>query len=425
MFSGERFLLDPYDVPEESLPAAPSSSNSFSSSFNNLMGDILEREPASVPVPPKPPSSGFPQHKKRCRPSAFRRQREQHVSLASTAMTDRDDKKAIDEENRQRLASLSPVQIEQERAELMSSINPSLLQRFLRRARIDDDVDQDRQEECRIKDTKKSVSFDVPAQTSTTATVVEDLAPSAPPEDLRPASETPPSFRFHFPKPPRRRNPMPDLDPSSPSFLSDLQTHYFPDLPYDPTLISWLQPPRTDRDDPESTRSAYHPASDAEEIVSSAIRFSLLGTPLAPSTSLSLPTTLGLHHHGRDPHAAGYTIPELAILGRSAFPAQRCIAWQVIGRILFRLGKGQFGDRGSALVDGLWDIIEHEGVVGGMLAEADGNGNQSRQDGRGPATPGFGKHASASAWAVEGVWLWQTGGGGDRGLLKEGAVRSR
>ena len=68
-----------------------------------------------------------------------------------------------------------------------------------------------------------------------------------------------------------------------------------------------------------------------------------------------------------------------------------------------------------------------------MLAEADGQagakGTNGDADARGVApggtAGGVGKHASATAWAVEGVWLWQMGGSGDRGLLKENVIRSQ
>ena len=451
MFAGDRFVLDLDHNPDDSSPAAASDQPPFPSSEtfspHSLIGEIRERHPttASTPPPPKPPSGapGFPQHRQRVRRSAFKQQRSQGPSGSSASASTvpasssiQDEKSAINEENRRRLAAMSPSQIEHERSELMESLDSSLLQRFLRRANIDDTTTApEEEEETKPRPSKKSVSFNVSEQETLhrpSTTSPEDRAPLHPPEDLLPASQFPSAASFHFPTPPPRQTPMPNLDPSSPSFLSDLQSHYFPDLPHDPSLVSWLQPPPADDpEDPEASRSAYHPSSNAVSVAPAAIRFSLLGTILSPSTSLALPTSLGLHHHGNDPHAAGYTIPELAILGRSSFPAQRCLAWQVLGRVLFRLGKGQFGERGSTLVDGLWDVIEREAVVAGMLAEADG-GSDKHQDAT-PDTPAqegegavaVGKHASATAWAVEGLWLWQTGGGGDRGLLKDGAIRSQ
>lgn len=222
---------------------------------------------------------------------------------------------------------------------------------------------------------------------------------------------------------------MPSLDPSSPNFLSDLQSHYFPDTPHDPSALSWLQP---DDDSDNPNPSPYSPGSTATAMPASAIRFSLKGTILSPSTALKLPTTLGLHHHGNDPQAAGYTIPELSILSRSTVPAQRCIAWQVLGRILFRLGRGDFGEKGSDLVEGLWAVIEKEGVVARMLDEAGAGdelmngadtGNNDDEYKEAARKAGIGRHASARAWATEGIWLWRMGGGTDRGIAprkKEG-----
>ncbi|CAI7575837.1 unnamed protein product [Penicillium glandicola] len=439
-FRGERFLLD---LDEES--GAPEIPSPFS-----LIGEIQERAPsAAIPPAPKLPtlssSTGFPAPRQR-KPSSFKQRRANQSTPPAPAPTEptaQDDKKSIDEENRRQLAAMSDAQIQQEREELMEQMDPGLLERFLRRANIEEDQKTEF-EPAPVADEKskprKSVSFDIPlsapvsAQPSAQSHSLpkpppkphprnEDLAPPSLPQDLRPASERPsldPATleTFHFPQP---TAPMPVLDPSSPSFLSDLQSHYFPEITQDPSTLSWLQPLSADEEDPDST-SAYHPASNAISMAPSAIRFSLRGTILAPETSLSLPTTMGLHHHGEDPHAAGYTIPELAILARSTFPAQRCIAWQVIGRILFRLGRAEFGERGGQLSDGLWFVIEKEGIVAGMLAEADGAAD-SEGDNL-PLASGVGRHASAAAWAVEGIWLWQKGGGGDRGLLKEGQHRS-
>ncbi|KAJ6178402.1 hypothetical protein N7519_008863 [Penicillium mononematosum] len=449
-FRGERFVLD---LDEES--GAPEVPSPFS-----LVGEIQERAPSNaIPPAPKLPTSstGFPAPRQR-KPSSFKQRRANQSTPPAAAPTEptvQDEKKSIDEENRRQLAAMSDAQIQQEREELMEQMDPGLLERFLRRANIEEDRKSKFEPAPAADETskpKKSVSFDIPPSAPVPAPSAqshsipkpspkphprnEDLAPPSLPEDLHPASERPsldPATieTFHFPQP---TAPMPVLDPSSPSFLSDLQSHYFPEIAQDPSTLSWLQPLSADEEDPDST-SAYHPASNAISMAPSAIRFSLRGTILAPETSLSLPTTMGLHHHGEDPHAAGYTIPELAILSRSTFPAQRCIAWQVIGRILFRLGRAEFGERGGQLSDGLWFVIEKEGIVAGMLAEADGAAGQTQgrdkskntkdeEGGNLPLASGVGRHASAAAWAVEGIWLWQKGGGGDRGLLKEGQHRS-
>ncbi|OXV06396.1 hypothetical protein Egran_05836 [Elaphomyces granulatus] len=465
-FRGERFVLnfsdDDDDDHGEGIPSTPH----FSS--KDLIGDIKERttDATTTPSAPRPSSSsstGFPSHKIRSKQSAFKQRRSDKedahrntsVHIARTRLTPpapsaQEERRSIDDENRRRLMAMSPAQIEKERADLMSALSPSLIERLLRRAHIDQEPPSLRtatpKTTPRPENQSKSASFDVTessrlnletenreSQTSSpqadTATGIDNFTsderpPPYPPEDIRPASEFP-SGPIHFPTPPPRQHPMPNLDPSSPSFLADLQTHYFPDTPHNPSTLSWLQLPSRDPHDPDAS-SAYHPASIVTSVSPSALRFSLSGTVLSPSTSLSLPTSLGLHHHAQDPEAAGYTIPELAILSRSTLPAQRCIAWQVIGRILFRLGKGEFGERGSALVEGLWSVVEREGVVARMLEEAGGESDRTvaNGDSAGEKRGGIGRHASAKAWAVEGVWLWRKGGG-DRGISKEGLIRSK
>ncbi|PYH45005.1 RPAP1 family protein [Aspergillus saccharolyticus JOP 1030-1] len=490
-FRGDRFILNLDDSDDEGLPPA-SSEGASTLAIPGMIGEIRERSPAANPAPPtlKPTTAaGFPAHRRRNKPSAFKQRRAPGSSSdAATTRTENDEKKAIAEQNDRQLASMSQAQIQREREELLESLDPSLLERFLRRAHITDpdssasptaqqsqslSGDQEEHElnaatTLEPKTTAQSAPANPTSSTSSrppspaqVSAAIDDLPPAQLPSDLHPAAAAaaslPLSGSVHFPTAPSA-SAMPNLDPSSPNFLSDLQTHYFPNIAHDPSSLSWLQPPSASDEDPDST-SPYHPASTAQAIHPAHLRFALLGTILSPSTSLSLPTSLGLHHHGKDPHAAGYTIPELAILSRSTFPAQRCIAWQVLGRILFRLGKGQFGERGTPLVEGLWATIEKEGVVAGMLAEADDSGDTDRVAKRGqqkeeeqqqqqqqqgevdqdqtgnseeesPSVKDAHRrrrqhHASATAWAVEGVWLWQMGGGGDRGILKAGAVRSQ
>ncbi|KAL3469158.1 RPAP1-like protein [Aspergillus californicus] len=457
-FRGERFEID-LDSDSEDLPP-PSSTLSIP----GVIGEIQERSPAAHPAPPTLKSaSGFPAHRRRTKSSAFKQQQTQSTATPTASKEpvsrSQDEKTAIHEQNRQQMAAMSDAQIRQERDELMSSLDTSLLERFLRRARLDDEVPSSSHPPASAEGDTQIPAPAAPAAPSSTEPTPaaaprakaptksdtfhrDDIAPSTVPEDLLAAAEFPPSSSVHFPTPPPRSANMPTLDPSSPSFLSDLQAHYFPNISHEPTSLSWLQPPPSEPDEPGAPpSSAYHPGSSAEAIHPAFLRFSLTGTVLSPSTSLSLPTTLGLHHHGADPHAAGYTIPELAILSRSSFPAQRCIAWQILGRILFRLGKGQLGERGSPLVQGLWSVVEREGAVAGMLDEAGSSTssssrrrgdqgainlteNENEQSSSATGKSGRGHHASATAWAVEGVWLWQMGGSGDRGVLKPGTLRS-
>jgi hypothetical protein len=226
--------------------------------------------------------------------------------------------------------------------------------------------------------------------------------------------------KIHFPA----RSPPPALDPNAPDFLQALHEKYYPDLPADPSKLSWMAPltaEEVDDDDdddgeddkdgsgsgsgstrppppPTSSSSPYSPRLAA--LPPSAIRFDFRGALLPPRTARAVPVSAGLHHHGDAPEAAGYTIPELARLARSSFPAQRCIAYQTLGRILYRLGTGRFGAADSDLAQGLWRCVRDGRVLESLQQEAALADHE-----------GSGGHASAKALAVEALWNWQRGGG--------------
>jgi hypothetical protein len=201
----------------------------------------------------------------------------------------------------------------------------------------------------------------------------------------------------HFPKPPA----APELDPNAPTFLDDLHQKYFPNLPHDPSKLAWMAP-ATDEEN-----AAYDPSR--ENLSPKDIRFNFKGGIIPPSQSARIPTDVGLHHHGDAPSAAGYTVSELGILSRSAFPAQRSIAIQTAGRILYRLGKGEFGNENlveaegpvgerGMLAKGLWEAIEENRIIDTITAEA------NRDSG----------HQTSIALAQEAVWNWRKGGGRQR-----------
>ncbi|KAI9684051.1 MAG: hypothetical protein M1822_005878 [Bathelium mastoideum] len=467
---GERFDIE--------LGSEHAASNPVHASSLAFISDIKERSP-SVPHAPSAPAvknqtTGFPAHKKRSSKFASRGQtnkasesvlsseyghgpsseptnvKAQQTQADSLGFEEREGQ-TIEAENQQKLSQMSDAEIEEARAEVLASLNPALVQKLLRRANIDDgrhdgdfpsltpdSADGPRQESSKPP---KKVSFQDdapskvlgPSNTSPPQPVAKDLKsdhavfksaespfPSEPPlsnthDQIQDVYE--PSS-IHFPNAPR----PPDLDPTSESFLSDLHSKYFPDLSHDPSKLDWMKE-SSDTLDSHSAANNYLP--DAPSYAPSEIRFSFTGALLAPRTAHSIPVTEGLHHHGQAPDAAGYTIGELAILARSSYPSQRCIAYSVLGKLLFRLGKGQFGDtmaedvlqedengefvddardreeriarEKGELARGLWQIIHNEHIIDILTAAASDEGEK--------------RHLSAKAYAQEAVWLWRRGGG--------------
>ncbi|KAL7932448.1 RPAP1-like protein [Trichoderma chlorosporum] len=405
-----------------------------------LIGDIVERsEKGSKPVefPSGAISStGFPQHKRRWKPSAFKQQRSAGASQSKLPQEptqaqsfEETERRRIVRENQQKINDMTPQEISQAQEDLMNGLNPALIQRLLQRANIDEpdpnspfnipepkepqdasssapaiprvrfeDVPKAATVEDEVVDVVEPESKPKPKSPAAAATAApakstkkiadnydEDREPSQIPPDLFPITDLPKST--HFPVPPS----LPDLDPSDPNFLATLHEKYFPNLPADPSKLAWMAPVPT-QDSPADRDSPYYPHP---EISVSALRFDFRGRFLSPRVSRSIPASKGLHHHGEAPEAAGYTITELARLARSAVPAQRCIAFQTLGRILYRLGRGEWGTTPDhPIAMGVWNAVK-EGRVLESLAEA---------------SMGEGGHRGSRAYAVEALWLFEKGG---------------
>ncbi|KAF2630090.1 hypothetical protein BU25DRAFT_363341 [Macroventuria anomochaeta] len=430
----------------------------------DFVGDILERNPSSA-APPVAPSfkantTGFPAHKKRIpRVSAFKQQRAAKEQQATPAPKAQDvlslhsappprarfelddERRAIDEENKRRLDAMSEEEIEEERRELMAHLDPTLIQRLLARSNIDDGSNEQQQwpedkvdaseptlsvqetegESAKKDSSSKKVSFAAPEEQEDEEekVITSQLPEASTPQNTSTASSHTHSEEatgsLHFPPTPQ----PPDLDPNDPNFLQNMHAKYFPSLPYNPSTVAWMTPI-----DLADKSSPYHPSQTA--LNASELRFDFKGTLLAPSVAREIPSDRGLHHHADAPEAAGYTIPELAVTARSAVPAQRCMAYQTLGRILYRLGQGEFGvekpkqetdgpvkvarnpdeeddevedeDVGHYMAAGLWQCIEDGRVIETMTEEA------NKEKG----------HLTARTFAQEALWNWRRGGGRKR-----------
>ncbi|POR34913.1 RNA polymerase II-associated protein RBA50 [Tolypocladium paradoxum] len=400
-----------------------------------LIGDVVERDasakkPVELPTPAAS-STGFPQHKRRWNTSAFKQQRA--GTLSSDAPISRSrrsaeasepsdqsaqqpqsfeeaERKRIDYENRQKISSMSPQEIAQAQDDIMSGLNPALIKRLLQRANIDeqngptpfDPSAPEKQEkavprpEIKVEDASSPPRAQPTPTAKATGTATtsskkiatdydEDKAPAQIPPDLFPIADLPKST--HFPVPPG----LPDLDPADPNFLATLHEKYFPSLPADPSKLAWMAPVPS-KDSPADKESPYYPHP---EIGVAALRFDFRGRFLSPRVSRSIPSTKGLHHHGEAPEAAGYTIAELARLARSSVPAQRCMAYQTLGRILYRLGQGEWGKtENDPIATGVWSSIKQGRVLESLMEAASGEGG----------------HRGSRAYATEALWLFEKGG---------------
>ncbi|GAB7356127.1 hypothetical protein MBLNU459_g6725t1 [Dothideomycetes sp. NU459] len=447
---GQHFSIDQFD--EDNNGGADFTDDAPVNPFG-FIADIQERA-TSTPQPPQPPSlrnaqgGGFPAHRKRQAPSRFKRARQQdgdsevHRSQDVTSPPEsatrmqvpedlddddfaKSEKRQIDADNRMRIAAMSEEEIEEERRELFKQLDPSLIERLLRRANIEPEGGpsnadfpglENEDKHPKTAKPRKSVKFVEPADAevdvatagAVNASHADDVQPHEQISDDEDASlgevkaaqeALLTDSTVHFPQPPQ----PPSLDPSSETFLTDLHEKYFPSLPADPSKLEWMTSTASDKTAYSTTQSSLDPKD---------IRFSFAGSLIPPSLASEIPVTAGLHHHGNAPDAAGYTIPELGMLARSSVAAQRCVAFQTLGRILYRLGRGEFGDPGEEgagtvgaedtmgeLARGLWSEVEKENVVDVCVAESEGRSLAG------------GKHVSARSYATEAVWLWQKGGG--------------
>ncbi|RKF72599.1 RNA polymerase II-associated protein RBA50 [Golovinomyces cichoracearum] len=425
---GQRFEIDLSDEEDNSTLNR--------SSQTDLIRDIKERSIsniASTPTLTNHTSSGFPSHKKRFRTSTFKQKRNlikseighdvsaiSPESQVATSIQEKlgsheIEKQCIDEENRQRLSDMTTEEIEEEKREILSQLDPLLIEKLLKRANLDEargdtGIEESTKPELQtnptfITETTKQDSQPVDSAQGVPAPringnsvasrsvkfVDEEQEPSSP-IGLQPASKQPiPAIdypKIHFPAAPS----VPDLDPSDPSFLENLHAKYFPSLPADPSKLAWMAPIPT-HGSIEDQKSSYFPAQSS--LPASALRFNFRGGILPPRIARAVPVTKGLHHHGEAPEAAGYTIPELAHLSRSVYPAQRCIAFQTLGRILYRLGRGEWGKDDSDITMGIWKCMTDGRIISTLKSAASAEGG----------------HQGCKAYSVEAIWLWQKGGG--------------
>ncbi|KFY89484.1 hypothetical protein V500_05654 [Pseudogymnoascus sp. VKM F-4518 (FW-2643)] len=136
-------------------------------------------------------------------------------------------------------------------------------------------LENDEAEPKELPDLQPASEFKPRSHThSSTASSTSQPTDSDQPAEPQPKDSTDTIDSLHFPRPPT----LPDLDPSSPNFLQDLHSAYFPSLPTTPSSLAWLAPLPTPGS-PADLESSYSPSQTS--IPASSLRFDFKGHPAA------------------------------------------------------------------------------------------------------------------------------------------------
>ncbi|CEP64278.1 Rba50p LALA0_S11e00496g [Lachancea lanzarotensis] len=445
----------------------------------DLLGDIVEKDVVQPDAINAAPPTGFPalyepkkisswktrlqQKRQNSRPRDTSKAAKTPAASQNNAGTEAEQ---IHRENMARMSQMSAQQLEQEKRDIMESLDPKVIQGLMKRLskrevkdsgedalkassaplfaevegapgtwiggthetpdlpRLDDDA-VDLALGIKTKE-PKHVKFEPGVEDEEP---LEEMPFDYPRPPLDDDDVAPQEYQFvqqmdhmkneellsdvHFMKPTGTQVPeFESLDINDPDFDSKLHEKYFPDLPKEADKLAWMKP------------VAQNAHSDIIHDVSQC-RFDFNANLVPPDRSIKT-TKNGLHHHADNPELAGYTIGELQHLSRSTFPAQRCIAIQTLGRIVYKLGKQSYaqlvpevdaetyteiGGTDAVLnhIYGMfWDLCKTHSVIESLTQAADENETHN---------------LSVRNYALDALWLWKEGGGDFR-LKTDSAKKS-
>ncbi|GMM36445.1 Rba50 protein [Saccharomycopsis crataegensis] len=364
--------------------------------------------------------------------NSFKKELDESTSNNEEELTE---KEKVHLENLKYLATMSPGQIAEERAELMASIDPSILNALMRKSKKGDEYlsrsdkkskennqksdDAKPKEKTKDSNLQKKVTFSDTVQVQANSAdkkndsepVVEsyneEKSPVPTSEQLQESERKTTHDIFqsvHFAK-----NPKPEsdndykLDINDPELFDKMHEKYFPDLPKDTEKLKWMQP--------------VDPFEEHDEVLNvEELRFDFNGDIIAADkdTIKNIPTTSGLYHHSESPQLPGYTLKELAHLMRSKFNAQRSISIRTLGRILHKLGLHKYDiivqEENSTtnettvmnpslkkeFEDKVWNQVSNLHIIPILLTSSDEQ---------------FTTNLSVRNYAIEALWLWRQSGG--------------
>lgn len=231
-------------------------------------------------------------------------------------------------ENADRISRMSDLERRREQQELEEMFGAGLLERLRQRA---EKKTQNKKEEKEVHDVNGQRLQQ--EEDAATAAASEDTAGVSPNHrlneealELKPSSR---KVRFDDPESSTARGAAATADDNDPLDPETIRRKYFPQEAPRPAILEWMLPRQktSDNDDRADNISSS----------SSSTRFDLSGEHIPASIASSLPSHHGLHHHGEDSDAAGYTLEEILTLANSSYVPQRRLMLGVVGKMVNRL----------------------------------------------------------------------------------------
>lgn len=278
--------------------------------------DVIELNIRNVNVMPRVQANGFPAVQRRgeslfgkrqrqpgaaaaatgasAKPSRFSAMKKAEAASASSAPMD-SEQAEIDRTNRARLQEMSLDEIREAQQELMASLDPALVAKLMSKKK---------NKQAPAKESS-SASRSLGAGTGVAvgkAIVPEaEAAPPAAPIDLAKITS---EDELHA-----QAALLPPDERAKHEWMTSVSTPAVP------------------------SPAAKTPLTRKAKLEASTERFGFDGQRIATDAG-AIPTHSGLFHHGDEPDAAGYTMPELVHLARSTVASQRAMALTLIAKVL-------------------------------------------------------------------------------------------
>ncbi|KAL3669399.1 hypothetical protein V7S43_005795 [Phytophthora oleae] len=251
--------------------------------------------------------SGFPAVKRRGPGQSLfgRRRREEKVAAAKQQEQEQEkhldqESRDIDAANKGKLQEMSPQEILEAQQELLKTLDPKLIEKLKNRRK------------CGKKEEKKKEKRVISAPTKQTTKVLVGKSVVKHEEEEEQLQKEEMIKSLAAVKTEEELLEQAKLLPAE-----------------ERAKLDWTQ--NTEKKDGKSAQHKKIARPVAEDATLE--RFDLDGK-LLEATDAELPVHSGLFHHGDDPDAAGYTLPELLHLARSSVASQRAMALNVVAKIL-------------------------------------------------------------------------------------------